>query len=694
VSQPQVSVLVITYNHGRFIERALASIAAQDFDGDIEVVVADDSSDDQTLTIVREWADRVPFTVRVLPPQPRLGITQNYHRGFSACQGQYIAVLEGDDEWISVHKLQLQVDLLEKRPELSMSACRILLYDDATGSSSVLPLIGLDAMHIEVTSRQLADSNWFATFSCCMYRAEALERLNPEIFETTAYDWLINMAVTEFGNAGLVPEVGTLYRIHQNGQWSQARQRDRDEQIRSLLPRYIELIGDNVGRELTRYMHALDTRVAESVDLPEATAAVSDERSVRLPVPRVSTPRRPRVSVVMPCYNHEPFVIDAINSVLDQTMSDFELIVVDDGSADESMRAVASLADDRMRVYRLAQNQGAAASLNFAVQQTRGEFVAVINSDDMWEPRKLERQLEVMAERPELGAVFTGARFVDEAGNPLPPDRLPRWNSVFRQPNRTQAQWLRFFFENGNALCHPSVLIRRAFYEEHGLYDNRMRQLPDFERWITLVKHYPIAVLGDEDLVRFRLLPAEQNASSASRPNVVRGLHEHLVIDEGFFEGCSRELIVEAFIDLLRNPHVVEDDELACELAFLWWDTPCPMQEINRVHALRLLRELMGRPDTARLMVTRYGFNDLTLHQYSGNHELGLTQPLAEWLESLDGRRALPVPADPADRDVPAVTQVAAGHLLRIVLSRAARAKRSSLPHRVMYHLRRVVTPR
>ena len=356
-----------------------------------------------------------------------------------------------------------------------------------------------------------------------MYRAELLERLSPEIFETVAYDWLINMAITQYGNAGLLPQVATMYRIHQRGQWSQIRQQERDKQIRSLLPRYIEVVGDTVGRELTHYMHALDTRVAQSVDMTEATADITDENSVRLPVPRVSSKSRPRVSVVMPCYNHEQFVVAAINSVLDQTMADFELIVVDDGSVDGSMGTIASMADPRMRVYRLSQNQGGAAALNFAIQQARSEYVAVINSDDMWERHKLERQLEVFEHDPACYAVFTGARFIDESGHPLPPERIPRWNDIFRQPNRTRAQWLRFFFEEGNALCHPSVLIRREFYVEHGLYDNRLRQLPDFQRWITLIKHHPIVVLGSEDLVRFRLLAAERNPVQRTRPTSCAG---------------------------------------------------------------------------------------------------------------------------------------------------------------------------
>jgi glycosyltransferase involved in cell wall biosynthesis len=687
MTTPLVSVLLVTYNHQQFIERALASIESQVFDGAIEVVVADDSSDDSTLSVVQAWAERVDLDVRVLPRQARLGITQNYSRGFSACRGRYIAVLEGDDEWISVEKLQLQVDLLEKHPHLSMVANRVLLHDDATGDSSALPLIGLDAMHVEVTSRQLADSNWFATFSCCMYRTELLGRLNPEIFETTAYDWLINMAVTEYGNAGLVPQVATLYRVHQNGQWSQADQRQRDEQTRAVLPRYIELLGPNVRRELTRYMHELDARVANSADAPERPVTGSRKEPVRLSVPRITSSDRPRVSVVMPCYNHERFVVAAINSVLDQTMPDFELIVVDDGSPDDSVRAIAAVSDPRLRVYRFAENQGAAAAHNFALQQTRGEFVALINSDDMWEPGKLARQLEVFEARPEIGAVFTGVRFIDEKGKPVPAERLPRSN-VFRQPNRTQAQWLRYFFEKGNALCHPSSLVRRSFYEEHGLYDNRLRQLPDFEKWVTLVKHHPIAVLGDEDLVRFRLLPSEANASSVSPANVARGLREHLAIAERFFDDVSNEMIVEGFVDLLRNPHIARDDERQCELAFLWWDTECGMQEVNRIHALRLMHELMGRPHTARLLETRYGFDDLTLHTYAGLHQRGLTPAFQEWLESLNGLRA------PAHPDLIPIAEAPSGHLFRVLLARTRRAKPSTLPNRVVHHLFRGMSRR
>jgi glycosyltransferase involved in cell wall biosynthesis len=677
--QPVVSVLLVTYNHEKYIDRALASIAAQRLDVPFEVVVADDSSSDSTLEHVAAWAAETGLAVRVLPAQPRLGITKNYHRGFSLCDGRYIAVLEGDDEWIADDKLAVGVATFEEHPHVTMVANRALLYDDRTGGSSVIPLIGMDSLHTEVTNRQLAESNWFATFSACMYRAEILERLTPEIFETTSYDWMINMAVTTYGPAVLAPHVSTLYRVHEGGQWSSAKQRERDEQIRMLLPRYIELLSDSVGPELTRFMHDLDVRASTVPDLPEAEESITEDDVVDMPIPRASGDA-PRVSVVMTCYNHAGWVAESINSVLDQTMSDLELIIVDDGSVDDSMRVVSRFDDPRVRVYQFAQNQGAAAALNFAVQQTRGRLVAVINSDDAWEPRKLERQLEVFAEEPELGAVFTGARFIDENSRPLPAERIPAWSSVFRQPHRTQAQWLRYFMQYGNALCHPSVLIKREFYERFGLYDNRLRQLPDFERWLTLVKHYPIRVLGGEDLVKFRLLPAEQNASSVSRPNVVRGLHEHVAIHERFFDGASNQLITEAFLDVLRHPDITWEDERLCEIAFLMWDVVCPLQEINRIYALRLLRELLGRTDTALLLRVRYGFTDLTLHHFATHEDAGIPDAAAAWLARTEELTYFKV-----DDQIAAQP---AGALLRVVLQRARGARLSSVPHRIGHHLR------
>jgi len=245
---------------------------------------------------------------------------QNHHcyRGVTQRRGQNVTVLEGDDEWMSVDKLTSRVDPLETHPDLSMAASRVLLYDEVTGSSSVLPLIGLKGMHIEVTSRQLADGNWTATSAAAgigRRPSNGCGDLRGDRLRLTGQHG--RYPVRQRG-AGLSRAVATLYSIHRAGRWSQARQRDRDAQIRSVLPRHIELLGTHVGPELTRCTHALDSPMAGSLAMPEATAAVCDARSVRLPMPALRDPRGPRASVVMACYTHEPFVLSAINSVLDR----------------------------------------------------------------------------------------------------------------------------------------------------------------------------------------------------------------------------------------------------------------------------------------------------------------------------------------------------------------------------------------
>lgn len=618
MSRPDISVLLVTHNHAQFIERSLASIGTQITGFNIEVVVADDDSIDGTRELIVEWAAHAPFPVRVLDPEKRLGITRNYARGFTACRGRFIAILEGDDEWISVEKLEIQATALERNPDLTMVANRFLLFESDTGRATVNPLIGSDRFLTRVSSQRIAESNWFATFSTCMYRADAVARISPEIFESTSYDWIVALAVTEFGDAAILPEVTSLYRIHSGGAWSGASHVERARRLQSLIPNYMKLLEGRLDRQLSTMLTGLERLLRESPEPDEAPEvrriAGIDEQPPQLAIPSVRDTRRPRVSVVMASYNHSGYVLEAVESVLGQTVDDLELVIVDDNSTDNSVSKLATLRDDRVRTYLLGENVGAAAALNIAIQQARGEFVAVINSDDTWELHKLARQLRAFEERPDIGAVFTGARFVDENGNALPSSRLPPWSEVFRQPNRSQGQWLRYFVGNGNALCHPSILIRREIYAAIGLYDNSLRQLPDLDRWIALVKHCPIEVLGDEPLVKFRTFMAHTNASSLSTENVIRTYHEHLVVNSRLFDDVTDQQLVEGFSDLMRMPHFRDPVEKACVVAFLWLDALGPMRELNRAQALTDIRALLRDDDAKLILKLSFGVDDKYLH--------------------------------------------------------------------------------
>lgn len=228
----------------------------------------------------------------------------------------------------------------------------------------------------------------------------------------------------------------------------------------------------------------------------------------------------PRVSVFIPSYNHAPYIGAAIRSVQAQTFQDFEIVVTDDGSTDGTAEIAAALEEPRLRLKRLPENKGAATATNDAIRRSRGEYLALLNSDDAFEPQKLERQVACLDANPEVGAVFAWPNFMNHDGAPIHPDQALNGH-LFDVENRSQADWLRHFFFNGNCLCHPTLMIRRECYERMGLYDPRFAALPDLHMWIRLLAAYPIHVMP-ERLIRFRHLPNGANASSLRVDNYLR----------------------------------------------------------------------------------------------------------------------------------------------------------------------------
>ena len=220
----------------------------------------------------------------------------------------------------------------------------------------------------------------------------------------------------------------------------------------------------------------------------------------------------PRVSVVIPSYNHAKFVRQAIDSVLEQSFQDAEVCITDDGSHDESVEIIRSLNDPRVRLEVFEKNQGAAVATNSAIRRSRGEYVAVLNSDDMCLPERLAIQVGFLDRHPEIGAVFGLPVFIDEAGNRISNAR-DTFGIEFVRRSHTRHEWLRQFFFHGNCLCHPTAVVRRNVYEKVGLYDPRMANLPDFDMWVRICKSHEIHVLED-NLTAFRLLSAERNMSA------------------------------------------------------------------------------------------------------------------------------------------------------------------------------------
>jgi glycosyltransferase involved in cell wall biosynthesis len=230
----------------------------------------------------------------------------------------------------------------------------------------------------------------------------------------------------------------------------------------------------------------------------------------------------PRVSVVIPSYNHGRYIVRSLESVLAQSYQDFEIVVVDDGSSDDSVEKIRSVDDRRVTLEAFPENRGACVALNAAIRRARGEFIAVLNSDDFFLPGKLERQVGFLDAHREIGAVFARPSIVDQRGAAV--EGHPMGAAFRRVTNVSRFEWLRRLFSD-NMLCHPTLMVRRSCYDKIGLYNPRLAQLPDLEMWIRLCRHFEIHVL-DEELTAFRVLDDNRNASAATIEVRARGAWE------------------------------------------------------------------------------------------------------------------------------------------------------------------------
>ncbi len=203
----------------------------------------------------------------------------------------------------------------------------------------------------------------------------------------------------------------------------------------------------------------------------------------------------PTFSVVIPTYNRARFVLDAVRSVLDQTDRDFELIVVDDGSRDATPDVLRPCLE-RLRYIR-QDNRGMASARNHGIREARGRYVALLDSDDRWEPLLLERVRRAFERHPDAGAVFVAEREIDEAGRLLPGVHTKRTPG----DRFTTAGLIGRDTRVGSG--RPAV-ARRSLFDEAGFYDETLEGAWDCDLWIRHSFHTAM-YLVPEPLVQRRI---------------------------------------------------------------------------------------------------------------------------------------------------------------------------------------------
>lgn len=326
---------------------------------------------------------------------------------------------------------------------------------------------------------------------------------------------------------------------------------------------YVHKIGKDFLGDDTFYQGAY-TETSVLYVLTKKEGELRDLISSKLEKRKNITIEKPLVSVVMSAYNHENYVAETIESVLNQTYENVEFLVVDDASTDKTADVIRKYEDKIEDVTYLEENTYAYYLLEL-INKAKGEYIALINSDDIWMPEKLEKQIAYLTNHKECMACFTGVEMINDAGEKLNID-------LFKKRNSSSYGWMHFFFENGNCLCHPSILLKKERYmnliKEERIF--RYRQLPDFYMWMQLIQKGKIHVI-EEELIRYRfhVNEANTNVSAPNMENNIRTANEGMYIWYETLKNMEDSFFKCAFYENLLDKNVVTKKEVQCEKILL-----------------------------------------------------------------------------------------------------------------------------
>ena len=237
--QPKVSVLLQTYNHERFIERAIESVLEQEVPFPLEVIVSDDCSSDRTRESVSRYANAHPELIRTLFPDRHLGMNPLFRQALDAARGDYLALLDGDDFWTGKDKLRRQVRLLDAEPELTgcFHDALVVSEDETQPPRRYIPeQRRKELFTIEDLLRLCYPPTLSVTF-----RRELLKEVPEWAFESAWADWVIWILATRRGPFAYIDEVLGVYRVHEGGYFSS---QDRSTQLEEDLRVYQHLLDE------------------------------------------------------------------------------------------------------------------------------------------------------------------------------------------------------------------------------------------------------------------------------------------------------------------------------------------------------------------------------------------------------------------------------------------------------------------
>ena len=473
---PKVTVVTPTYNRADLIVETIESVLNQDFK-DFEYIILDDGSTDNTEEVVKPYLEdkRVSYF-----RHDNIGEAETVNRGWEMAIGEYFAIVNSDDP-VKHYFLSESVSVLDANPE------KILSYADwerIDKDGNFIKYFHNKSWNIESALRHFECS---PTVPGTVIRKSALK--GKKKLRKTKYKYIGDTDsfwdLAFEGDFIYIPKALAFHRWHEDGLSSQNGQAFVTEIIEFLKDFYSRDLPENVlmtefEAKASAYWHALDilnrtVTQASFSNFYDFLKLSRSEKSLDLDM---------QVSIVIPVFNGDNYIRNAIDSALAQTYKNIEVIVVNDGSTDRTAEIVKTYGD-RVKYYE-KQNGGVASALNLGIKKGSGEYISWLSHDDEYKPDKIKNQIEVLSllRNPKKEIVFSNFSIVDIENNPQKETLVDVYNQGFFSADR-RVVTIKMLFESSLHGC--TLLMPKSAFDRVSYFNEKLKTTQDYDLWFDFI---------------------------------------------------------------------------------------------------------------------------------------------------------------------------------------------------------------
>lgn len=567
---PKVSVVMPVYNGEAYLSEAIDSIIAQTFSDWEFIIVNEFGSNEKATAILDDYAFR-DSRIHIIQNSERLGIAESLNVGLRAARGEYIARMDGDDI-CGCYRLEKQLAFLERNPNIDICGIEVSMFGDNTwewnaycGSEYLrcaclfyTPFVHPTIMMRTASLRyfQLEYNRKFTYTEDYDFFVRASEVLNFENIKDKNlyyYRYTTNNATNVGGQKGVefqwevMAQTFTKYGLNFSKEEIAILSPNTSQRLRTIEQtlRHLEMLDLLLKKVLlheklqevfgvTHLFQVLHRRWIDAYEQVRWNDEIMEDGQVQRAIDRglfcyekfwcpAETSiinKIPKVSIVLPTYNSEDYIMDTIYSLLNQDYPDFELIVVNEfGSDDRTVECISLFQDKRIRVIQNKTRLGLAKSLNCGMREARGQYIARADADDVYPVDRLRKQVEFMDHHPEIAICGSWQRHFGQR------------NYIHTPPTSSEEMKASLLFKC--EVCHSTVMLRKESFVKNNLwYDDKFLS-EDYELWCRASRKLKFAtipeVLGEyrwngENITVQKMDRLEEEAQKL----VARNLKDHL----------------------------------------------------------------------------------------------------------------------------------------------------------------------